>query len=147
MCWYGIIPEIYDEMGEAGSRTVCTVCYICPEKYTYISTCGDMYKHLTVVVTLGKKVGAGSWWLEGDLYVPLVLWAFCKSCTCFTHCKVRDCSIRLGLTGSGTLPFGDKVMLLFSLPKTVWSVEGKGPNSQVLYYLLNLLLLPLFIWN
>lgn len=30
---------------------------------------------------------------------------FCKSCTCFTYCKVRDCSIRLEMTGSGTLPF------------------------------------------
>lgn len=59
-------------MGEAGSRTMCTVCYICLEKYAYTSTCEDRCKHLMIVVTLGKKVGAGPWWLEGDLYDPLV---------------------------------------------------------------------------
>lgn len=51
---------------------MCTVCYICLEKYAYTSTCEDRCKHLMIVVTLGKKVGAGPWWLEGDLYDPLV---------------------------------------------------------------------------
>lgn len=34
--------------------------------------CEDRCKHLIIVFTLGKKVGAGPWWLEGDLYDPLV---------------------------------------------------------------------------
>lgn len=63
MCWCGIIPEIYCEVGEAGSRTLCAICYICPKEYAYTSPCRDMYQHLTTGVALGKKVGPrhGDW--------------------------------------------------------------------------------------
>lgn len=55
----------------------------------------------------------------------------CKSCTCFTHCKDRDCSIRLELTGSGTLPFagggaGQSDASVFPAKGSVKCRRGRG---------------------
>lgn len=127
MCWDGIIPEMYCEVGEAVSRTLCTICYICPKEHAYTSPCRDMYQRLTTGVALGKKVGPRHGVFSMS---PWSLEPFCKSCTCFTHCKVRDRSIRPGLAGSGTLSFWEKVMFLSPLPKGSGVCRGRDPDPK-----------------